>query len=168
MCIITTTAHQKNVAPLAEDKRPLCPLSSKRLEDNWHSGVLSSAKHRLSGRRSPHCSRVSLYLYPPLVRQLEFLSSAPLKELLLALGPRCLRSGYAHGDDDCLPPRDTSPHQDARAQPPAAHRRRHSRPHHRRHGEHSPTARQPHSNGLCSPPKDPGPGSALRRYGPAL
>jgi len=24
------------------------------------------------------------------------------------------------------------------------------RPHHHRHGEHSPTARQPHSNGLCS------------------
>jgi len=31
----------------------------------------------------------------------------------------------------------------ARAQPPAAHRRLHSRPHHHsRHGEHSPTARQ--------------------------
>jgi len=27
-----------------------------------------------------------------------------------------------------------------RAPPPAAHRRRHSRPHHHRHGEHSPTA----------------------------
>ena len=25
----------------AEDKRPLCQLSSKRLEDNWHSGLLS-------------------------------------------------------------------------------------------------------------------------------
>jgi len=25
-----------------EDKRPLCQLSSKRLEDNWHSGLLSS------------------------------------------------------------------------------------------------------------------------------
>jgi len=63
----------------------------------------------------------------------------------------------------CIPPRDTSPHQDGTAQPPAAHRRRHSRPHHSRHGEHSPTARQPHSNGLCSPPKEgPGPGSALR------
>jgi len=61
-------------------------------------------------------------------------------------------------------PRETPPHtRTARAQPPAAHRRRQSRPHHRRHGEHSPTARQPHSNGLCSPPKEgPGPGSALR------
>ena len=61
-------------------------------------------------------------------------------------------------------PRETPPHtRAARAQPPAAHRRRHSRPYHRRHGEHSPTARQPHSNGLCSPPKEgPGPGSALR------
>ena len=61
-------------------------------------------------------------------------------------------------------PRETPPHtRTARAQPPAAHRHRHSRPHHRRHGEHSPTARQPHSNGLCSPPTEgPGPGSALR------
>jgi len=25
-----------------EDKRPLCQLSSKRLEDNWHSDLLSS------------------------------------------------------------------------------------------------------------------------------
>ena len=57
----------------------------------------------------------------------------------------------------------TSPHQDSTGQPPAAHRRRHSRLHHRRHGKHSPTARQPHSNGLCSPPKEgPGPVSALR------
>ena len=63
-------------------------------------------------------------------------------------------------------PRETPPHtRTARAQPPAAHRRRHSRPHHRRHGEHSPTARQPHSNGLCAPPKEgPGTGSALRQY----
>jgi len=60
-------------------------------------------------------------------------------------------------------PRETPPHtRTARAQPPAGNRRWHSRPHHRRHGEHSPTARQPHSNGLCSPPKEgPGPGSAL-------
>jgi len=43
--------------------------------------------------------------------------------------------------------------------PPAAHHRRHSRSHHHRHGEHSPTPRQPHSNGLCSLPKEgPGPG----------
>ena len=28
----------------AGDKIPLCQLSSKRLEDNWHSGLLSSAK----------------------------------------------------------------------------------------------------------------------------
>jgi len=55
-------------------------------------------------------------------------------------------------DDDCIPPRDTSPHQDSTEQPLAAHRRRHSRPHHRTHGEHSPTACQSHSNGLCSPP----------------
>ena len=46
--------------------------------------------------------------------------------------------------------RETPPHtRTARAQPPAAHRRRHSRPHHCRHGEHSPTARQPHSTPLC-------------------
>jgi len=57
-------------------------------------------------------------------------------------------------------PRETPPQsRTARARPPAAHHRRHSRPHHRRHGVHSPTAHQPHSNGLCSPPKeDPGPG----------
>ena len=63
-----------------------------------------------------------------------------------------------------LYPRETPPHtRTARGQPPAAHRRRHGRPHHRRHGEQSPTARQPHSNALCSPPKEgPGPGSALR------
>jgi len=43
-------------------------------------------------------------------------------------------------DDDCIP-RETPPHtRTARAQPPAAHRRWHSRHHHRRHGEHSPTA----------------------------
>jgi len=39
--------------PPVEDKRPLCQLSSKRLEDNWLSGLLSSTKHRLSGMRSP-------------------------------------------------------------------------------------------------------------------
>jgi len=27
---------------VVEDKRPLCQSSSKRLEDNWHSGRLSS------------------------------------------------------------------------------------------------------------------------------
>jgi len=42
-----------------EDKRPLCQLSSKRLEDNWHSGLLSSTQHRLSGKRSPDCRRVN-------------------------------------------------------------------------------------------------------------
>ena len=48
-------------------------------------------------------------------------------------------------------PRETFPHtRTARAQPPAAHRRRHSRLHHRRHEKHSPTARQPHSNGLSN------------------
>jgi len=31
----------------------LCHFSLKRLEDNWHSGLLSSTKHWLSGRRSP-------------------------------------------------------------------------------------------------------------------
>ena len=51
-------------------------------------------------------------------------------------------------DDDCIPPRDTSPHQEDStvtalsgtpppAQPP---------PHYHRHGKHSPTARKPHSN----------------------
>jgi len=71
--------------------------------------------------------------------------------------------------DDWIPPRDTSPHPDSTGQPPAAHRRRHSRPHHHRHGEHSPTARQPHSNSLCSPPKEgPGPGSALRHVDAGL
>jgi len=39
-------------------------------------------------------------------------------------------------------PRETPPHtRTAPAQPPAAHRRRHSRPNHRRHGEHSLTPR---------------------------
>ena len=67
-------------------------------------------------------------------------------------------------------PRKTPPHiRTARAQPAAAHRRRHSRSHHRRHEEHSPTARQPHSNGLCSPPKEgPGPGSALKHVDAGL
>jgi len=36
-----------------EDKRLLGQLSSKRLEDNWHSGLLSLTNHRLSGRRLP-------------------------------------------------------------------------------------------------------------------
>ena len=36
-----------------EDKRPLCQLSSKRLEDNWHSGLLSYTKQRLYGVRLP-------------------------------------------------------------------------------------------------------------------
>jgi len=30
------------VRDTVEDKRPLCQLSSERLEDNWHSGLLSS------------------------------------------------------------------------------------------------------------------------------
>jgi len=38
---------------IAENKRPICQLSSKRLEDNWHSGLLSSTKQRLSGVRLP-------------------------------------------------------------------------------------------------------------------
>jgi len=73
---------------------------------------------------------------------------------------------FASGDKrlSYVHPRETPLHtRTARAQPPAAHRRRHSRPHRCRHGEHSPTAHQPHSNGLCSPPREgPGPGSALR------
>jgi len=36
-----------------EDKRPLRRLSSKRLEDNWQSLILSSTKQRLSGVRLP-------------------------------------------------------------------------------------------------------------------
>ena len=56
-----------------------------------------------------------------------------------------------------------TPERQARAHPPAAHHHRHSRPHHHRYGEHSPAARQPHSNGLCSPRKEgKGPGPALR------
>jgi len=71
--------------------------------------------------------------------------------------------GPLNDADDCLPPETPSHTRTARAQPPAAHRRMHSRPHPRRHGEHNPTVRQPHSNGLCSPPKEaPRPGSALR------
>jgi len=50
--------NNENV-PGVEDKRPLCQLSSKRLEDNWHSGLLSYTKHRLSGGRSPDCRRVN-------------------------------------------------------------------------------------------------------------
>jgi len=47
-------------------------------------------------------------------------------------------------------PRETPSHtRTARAQPPAAHRRRHSRPHHRRHREHSLTAFSPAST--CRP-----------------
>jgi len=38
-----------------------------------------------------------------------------------------------------IPPRDTSPNQDSTSTAPAAHRHRHSRPHHHRHREHSPT-----------------------------
>ena len=38
---------------LVEDKRPLYQLSSKRLEDNWQSGLLSSTKQRLSEVRLP-------------------------------------------------------------------------------------------------------------------
>jgi len=36
----------------------LCHYSSKRLEDNWHSGRLPFTKHRLLERRSPECRRV--------------------------------------------------------------------------------------------------------------
>jgi len=35
-----------------------CQLSSERLEDNWQSGLLSSTKHRLLGKRSPDCRRI--------------------------------------------------------------------------------------------------------------
>jgi len=41
-----------------EDNRPLCQFSSKRSEDNWHSGLLSSTNYRLSGRPSPDRRRV--------------------------------------------------------------------------------------------------------------
>ena len=44
--------RQPRTAVSFEDKRPLCQLSSKRLEDNLQGGRLSSTKHRLSGRRS--------------------------------------------------------------------------------------------------------------------
>jgi len=33
-----------SVFETVEDSRPLCQLSSKRLEDIWHSGLLSSTK----------------------------------------------------------------------------------------------------------------------------
>jgi len=82
------------------------------------------------------------------------LASHPLPPSPASLSRCASPLTYAYtNDDDCIPPRDTSPHQDSTGQPPAAHRRRHNRPNHRRHGEHSPTARQPHSNGLCSPPE---------------
>ena len=60
-----------------------------------------------------------------------------------------------YGYIDIFMPPERPPHPGiARAQPHEAHLRRHSRPHHHRNGEHSPTARQPHSNGLCSLPKE--------------
>jgi len=37
-----------------EDKRPLCQLSSKCLEDNWHSGLLSSTAPRVAVPRRAH------------------------------------------------------------------------------------------------------------------
>jgi len=47
-------------------------------------------------------------------------------------------------------PRETPPHiRTARASPQRHTAAGTAAPHHRRHGEHSPTARQPHSNGLC-------------------
>jgi len=54
-------------------------------------------------------------------------------------------------DDDCLPPRDTSPHHDSTGTAPSGTPPPAQPPHHHRHGEHSPTARQAHSNSLCSP-----------------
>ena len=55
----------------------------------------------------------------------------------------------------------------ARAQSPAAHRRRYSRPHHLRQGEHSPKARHPHSMMIYSPPKDTSPTRTARAQLPA-
>jgi len=40
---------------IGQHKRPLWQLLSKRLEDSWHSGLLSFTKHRLLERRSPEC-----------------------------------------------------------------------------------------------------------------
>jgi len=37
VCVYTHTHTHTH-----EDIRPLCQLSSKRLEDNWHSGLLSN------------------------------------------------------------------------------------------------------------------------------
>ena len=42
-----------------EDKRPLCQSSSKRLEDNWHSGLLSSTSFSV---QPPHARRTPRYL----------------------------------------------------------------------------------------------------------
>jgi len=55
-------------------------------------------------------------------------------------------------DDDCLLPRDTSPHQDSTGTAPSAKPPPAQPPPTTtiRHGGHSPTALQPHSNGLCS------------------
>ena len=52
-------ALSARIIVLVEDKRPLCQLSSKRFEDNWHSGLLSSTKHQLQERRSPAYRRVN-------------------------------------------------------------------------------------------------------------
>jgi len=58
-----TTCGNRESSPgsrcFVKNKRPLCQFSSKRLKDNWYSGLLSSERHRLSGRRSPDCRRVT-------------------------------------------------------------------------------------------------------------
>jgi len=68
----------------------------------------------------------------------------------------------------CIPSRDTSPHQDssARAHSPQQHTAAGTAaPSHHRDGEHSPTARRPHSTGLCSLPKEgPRPGSGRHTH----
>ena len=57
-CPLQNIGFLEGAHPIAAEL-PLCQLSAKRLEDNWHSGILSSAKHRLSGRRSPDCRRAN-------------------------------------------------------------------------------------------------------------
>ena len=69
-----------------EDTTPLCQWSSKCLQDNWHSGLLSSTKHRLSGRRSPDCRRVN-HVRPTGSRTLDsFLFDSKWRSLRTRLG----------------------------------------------------------------------------------
>ena len=62
-------------------------------------------------------------------------------DLMSGILPFSIRLLQSYSHDDMFTPERRLHTRTARAQPPGAHRRRHTRPRHHEHIEHSPTAR---------------------------